>query len=194
MFTIILGSLECHVRDHLSSIPNELQAGVTALFNLGQVFRRQKEFQIAVKCFQACLVFEVASSSTLTALAFTHQLSGSYSTAIELYHKTLSIKPGDTFASEMLSRALVEALDDDKSLERASFSASTLDRDIFSPVRISISQIVVTNDNSRLSPYADEHLSTSFDPHGLSLSDDDTHHSFNLNPNQSGISTDMSTD
>lgn len=45
-------------------------------------------------------------------MGFTHHLVGDIEGAIELYHQALSRKPDDPFSSEMLNRALEEALDD----------------------------------------------------------------------------------
>lgn len=49
-------------------------------------------------------------ASSFAALAFTHHLRGSLDVAIEYYHRALGLKPDDTFSSEMLSRALQDAL------------------------------------------------------------------------------------
>ena len=53
------------------------------------------------------------TASTHVALGFAHHLQGHINTAIDHYHKALGLKPDDTFASEMLSRALQAALDSD---------------------------------------------------------------------------------
>ncbi len=44
-------------------------------------------------------------------MGFTRHLFGDLEGAIEFYHQALSRKPDDPFASEMLNRALFEALD-----------------------------------------------------------------------------------
>jgi len=44
-------------------------------------------------------------------LGFSQHLVGDLESAIEFYHQALSRKPDDPFASEMLNRALYEALD-----------------------------------------------------------------------------------
>ena len=44
-------------------------------------------------------------------MGFTLHLVNDLDSAIESYHQALSRKPGDPFASDMLDRALVEALD-----------------------------------------------------------------------------------
>jgi hypothetical protein len=44
-------------------------------------------------------------------LGFTRHLVGDLEGAIEFYHQSLSRKPDDPFASDMLNRALNEALD-----------------------------------------------------------------------------------
>ncbi len=44
-------------------------------------------------------------------MAFTRHLVGDLEGAIEYYHQALSRKPDDPFSSEMLNRALLEAID-----------------------------------------------------------------------------------
>jgi hypothetical protein len=67
-------------------------------------------------------------------LAFTKHLAGNVDGAIELYHQALSRKPDDPLCSEMLNRALKEALSinivEDDSQQTVSFRASPR---LFSP-------------------------------------------------------------
>ena len=50
-------------------------------------------------------------ASTYTALGYTCHLQGDYDKAIEHYHQALGLRPSDTFASEMLRRALEDAIE-----------------------------------------------------------------------------------
>ncbi len=50
-------------------------------------------------------------ATSFSALGFTRHLDGDLDGAIESYHKALSRKPDDPFASEMLNRAMRESLE-----------------------------------------------------------------------------------
>jgi tetratricopeptide (TPR) repeat protein len=50
------------------------------------------------------------SASAFSALGFTKHLKGDFDGAIEMYHQALSRQPDDPFSSEMLNRALQEAI------------------------------------------------------------------------------------
>lgn len=80
------------------------------LFNLGHCHRRMRQFDKAAVCFEKCLALCPGGASSLSALGFTKHLQGDIDGAIEIYHQALSRKPDDPFSSEMLSRALEEAL------------------------------------------------------------------------------------
>jgi anaphase-promoting complex subunit 6 len=103
------------------------------LFNLGQCYRKTRAFHLASRCFERCLALNPVSCqqihilrctwliaclhfqlqnhpSIYAALAFTRHLTGDVDSAIDLYHQALSRKPDDPFSSEMLNRALQEAL------------------------------------------------------------------------------------
>lgn len=81
------------------------------IFNLGQVYRKQGKFQNAIICFEKCLALCPGNASSFSALGFTCHIQGDIDGAIESYHQALSRKPDDTFASEMLNRALQDQLD-----------------------------------------------------------------------------------
>jgi tetratricopeptide (TPR) repeat protein len=80
------------------------------LFNLGHSFRKTRQFQQAQKCFERCVSLSPDKFSTYAALAFTKHLMSDLDGAIEYYHQALSCKPDDPFSTEMLNRALREAL------------------------------------------------------------------------------------
>ena len=63
------------------------------------------------------------SSAAYSALGFAHHLSGDVDRAIDSYHEALSRKPDDPFSTEMLNRALSEAVTYPKS--------SVFDSDMF---------------------------------------------------------------
>jgi len=77
-------------------------------FNLGHCYRKQRQYQNAVKYYKKALKLCPHNGSTYTALAFTNHLMGNTEVAIELYHKALAINPDDTFASAMLLKGLQE--------------------------------------------------------------------------------------
>jgi hypothetical protein len=78
-------------------------------------------------------------------LAFTKHLAGDVDGAIELYHQALGRKPDDPLCSEMLNRALKEALsfnmmaksqqeeEEDDSQQTISFRAAAASSRLFSP-------------------------------------------------------------
>lgn len=80
------------------------------LFNLGHSFRKTRQFPKAQKCFERCVSLCPDKFSTYAALAFTKHLMSNLDGAIEYYHQALSCKPDDPFSTEMLNRALREAL------------------------------------------------------------------------------------
>jgi len=81
------------------------------IFNLGQSYRKAKRFDDAILCFEKCLALCPGKDSSYSALGFTRHIRGDLEGAIEAYHQALSRKPDDPFASEMLNRALHDALD-----------------------------------------------------------------------------------
>jgi tetratricopeptide (TPR) repeat protein len=80
------------------------------LFNLGHAYRKTRRLHAAAQCFARCVSLCPEKFSTYSALAFTQHLMGDVDTAINYYHQALSCKPDDAFSTEMLNRALEEAL------------------------------------------------------------------------------------
>mmetsp|Transcript_37243 Transcript_37243/g.42521 ORF Transcript_37243/g.42521 Transcript_37243/m.42521 type:complete len:836 (-) Transcript_37243:278-2785(-) len=83
------------------------------LFNLGHCYRKNLNFPHALICFEKCLVLRPDNPSVLTAIGFTKHLMGdarNLDGAIETYHQALAKKSDNGFATEMLNRALEEAL------------------------------------------------------------------------------------
>jgi anaphase-promoting complex subunit 6 len=85
------------------------------LFNLGHSYRKSRQFDLAGLCFKRCVSLRPDKFSTYSALAFTRHLLGEFDSAIESYHKALSLKPNDSFSTEMLNKALLEVLGGEKS-------------------------------------------------------------------------------
>jgi len=95
------------------------------IFNLGQSFRKAKRYDEAILCFEKCLVLCPGKDSSYSALGFTRHIRGDVEGAIEAYHQALGRKPDDPFASEMLSRALQEAVDVFKPLTDDKFEGAS---------------------------------------------------------------------
>lgn len=55
-------------------------------------------------------MYKQGRASALSAFGFTKHLMGDFDGAIEMYHQALSRQPDDPFSSEMLNRALQEAI------------------------------------------------------------------------------------
>ena len=81
----------------------------STFFNLGHCHRKLKQYGDALSCYRKALNISPRDPMVLAAIAFTHHLQGKWDRAIEGYHKVLSLQPHDTFANEMLHRALQSA-------------------------------------------------------------------------------------
>ena len=66
---------------------------------------------MAILCLERSLSLKPQNASSLTALAFCHHLLGNLDEAIDTYHVALAQKPDDPFATDMLQRALQDALE-----------------------------------------------------------------------------------
>jgi len=80
------------------------------IFNLGQSYRKMRCYAEAIVCFEKSVSLNPGSYSAYAAMGFAKHLSGDIDGAIESYHEALSRKPEDPFSSEMLTRALSEAV------------------------------------------------------------------------------------
>ena len=81
------------------------------VFNLAHALRKLRQWDLAVPCLERCLTLMPTNPSAWTALGFCHQLAGHMDAAIDTYHQALAQKPEDPFASEMLQRALQDAVE-----------------------------------------------------------------------------------
>lgn len=75
------------------------------LFNLGHCHRKLGHLAEARELYMQCLCLQ-QKASTLTALGFVERLQGNIDAAVEHYHTSLSITPGDTMTTELLLEAL----------------------------------------------------------------------------------------
>jgi len=80
------------------------------IFNLGQAYRKMKRYRDAIVCFEKCSSLNPGNYAAYAALGFAKHLSNDVDGAIDSYHEALSRKPEDPFTSEMLTRALAEAV------------------------------------------------------------------------------------
>lgn len=81
------------------------------LANLGHSYRKLLRFTEAVECYRKASVLCPQNTSNLVSLGFTKHLQGNIDEAIEIYHKALAMKPNHSFASRMLSRALMTSVE-----------------------------------------------------------------------------------
>jgi tetratricopeptide (TPR) repeat protein len=95
----------------------------STVFNLAHAYRKERFFEHAIVCLERCLALK-ESSSGYSALAFCLHLQAMsipisrrdeanvlLHQAIDTYHQSLAKKPDDAFSSEMLAKALGDALD-----------------------------------------------------------------------------------
>lgn len=78
------------------------------LCNYATSLRRSGNYDDALIWYRMCLSMNPLDADTHAHIAFTLHLSRRFDDAITCYHKTLAIRPGFTFCSEMLHRALTD--------------------------------------------------------------------------------------
>ncbi|KAI8802366.1 hypothetical protein BJ742DRAFT_659725, partial [Cladochytrium replicatum] len=84
----------------------------STLPNLGHCYRRLWylcNFKNARSCFQNALHLVCNSAAACTGLGMISHAEGRPEEAIKLYHQALAIEPDDSFASEMLKRAIADS-------------------------------------------------------------------------------------
>lgn len=79
--------------------------------NLAHALRKLRRFDAALVCLERSCTLCPNQASGYSAKGFCLHLAGHLDEAIEAYHQALARKPEDPFASEMLQRALADALD-----------------------------------------------------------------------------------
>lgn len=89
---------------HLNS---DSKAWISIHTNLGHTFRRSKQLEKALECFQQVLrLSHKDDASILAAVGLVHLKLGNASMAVESLHDSLAISPSDPIANDLLKRAL----------------------------------------------------------------------------------------
>ncbi|KJE89901.1 hypothetical protein CAOG_01306 [Capsaspora owczarzaki ATCC 30864] len=76
------------------------------VFNLAHCHRKLGEYADAIKYYEWSAALFPRNASVLTALAFCYQLEENFASAIELYHKALSLNPDEPLVSDLLPIAM----------------------------------------------------------------------------------------
>lgn len=74
--------------------------------NLAHTYRKLGQFERACSLHQRALLLRPRVASTFSALAFTHALAGNHSSAVQFFHKALSLRRDDAFSTQMLASVL----------------------------------------------------------------------------------------
>jgi len=82
----------------------------STVFNLAYALRKMRMFDAALVCLERSCTLCPDQASAWSARGFVCHLSGELDHAIDFYHQALACKPKDPFSSEMLQRALTDAL------------------------------------------------------------------------------------
>ena len=80
------------------------------LLCLGHALRKLGEWKAAEAAYNRALGLVPRSAATLTALAFTAQLRGDNSAAVELYHVALGLRPDDRCVADELHTSCMQCL------------------------------------------------------------------------------------
>jgi len=83
------------------------------MFNLGNTYRKLKQYPKALAYYKKCLGVQPKNASIYSAIGLTYHLQqyaggNNLHTAIEYYHKALAIQSDHSFTATMLSKALVQ--------------------------------------------------------------------------------------
>lgn len=76
------------------------------LTNQAHCYRKLGRYEQALETYAKALRLCPRNASLHTAIGFTFQIKGMVDNAVDHYHQSLALRPGDTFTSQMLSRAL----------------------------------------------------------------------------------------
>nr|XP_023012810.1 cell division cycle protein 16 homolog [Leptinotarsa decemlineata] len=110
-------SAEVHFRDALRRV-KKIKKGIVPqrwgplLNNLGHTCRKLKKYEEALEFHNQALLLTPQSSSTYSALAYVHVLTGNYEQAVEWFHKALGLKRDDTFSTTMLNYVLEQLIEE----------------------------------------------------------------------------------
>ncbi|CAM9441412.1 unnamed protein product [Chrysoparadoxa australica] len=91
--------------------PARQAAWESTYINLGHCYRKQRRLSAAADLYSKAVALCPNSASAQTALAFLRHVQGLLYIAVELYHRALVLEPENTFAVDMLERALQESLE-----------------------------------------------------------------------------------
>ncbi|KAL7569417.1 hypothetical protein ACA910_009604 [Epithemia clementina (nom. ined.)] len=78
----------------------------STVFNLGHALRKLCRYNEARTCYARCIALCPDKCSGYSAFALVCQLLNETDVAVDYYHKALACQPDDSFATEMLQRAL----------------------------------------------------------------------------------------
>ena len=84
------------------------------LFNLGNAYRRMKQFSLAIEAYEQAMQMAPKQASIYSSLGFTYHMIGNINKAIEYYHKALahnSPHQQDTLTASLLAKALEQLAD-----------------------------------------------------------------------------------
>ncbi|BFZ54590.1 anaphase-promoting complex subunit Cut9 [Savitreella phatthalungensis] len=79
--------------------------------NLGHAYRRLRLFEEAADCFDRVRKWSPSDASAFVAQGTIRLHLGDFDGAIESFHRALAIRPGDTLTTDLLERALADALE-----------------------------------------------------------------------------------
>jgi tetratricopeptide (TPR) repeat protein len=146
------------------------------MFNLAHAYRKERLYEHAIECLERCLALK-ESSSAYSALAFCmhlHAMSLPFSRkdetnqllhgAIDTYHQALAKKPDAAFSSEMLAKALGDAL------EQTDFFLSNQENDAAGTNVSGMSAGVASTPSKHMMFGRPSHASSIWTDDGLSLS------------------------
>lgn len=80
------------------------------LFNLGHCYRKLTQFELAIDCYEKCLLYKPQCPSTCSALGLALHSSGDFERAVEMYHRALRFSQEDTLTMTLLDIALEDMI------------------------------------------------------------------------------------
>ncbi len=83
------------------------------LNNLGHTSRKLGRFEDALHYHRSALVLRPLSASTYSAIGYAQALKGDLAEAVEAFHKALSLRRDDTFATTMLTNVIEQLTSED---------------------------------------------------------------------------------
>jgi anaphase-promoting complex subunit 6 len=74
--------------------------------NLGNCYRKLKNYNKAIEYYEKCLRINPKSASSYTALGFAYHLTGGFKDALDCYHKASYLKSDDSLTTELIAKAI----------------------------------------------------------------------------------------